>query len=198
MSERRQKWWNSLGFESQFKKRQLERILAFALAYVAISTAFMGVVYATVIGPLTRAEMPLILKLQILRDTGGIPGLTEMLLIWATMMTGLSVVFALVVGLYFSHKMAGPLYRFKLELRRVAAGQEARPVYLRKGNDDFEDIAAALNGALERIQGEDGSLRHQLESTEARVEELREGILRHADDPEALRRLAEKAAQTGA
>ena len=121
-----------------------------------------------------------------------------MLLIWATMMTSLSVVFAVVVGLYFSHKMAGPLYRFKLELRRVAAGEKARPVYLRKGNDDFEDIAAALNGALERIQGEDGSLRHQLESAEARVEELREGILRHADDPEALRRLAEKAAHTGA
>ena len=110
MAERRQKWWNSFGFESKFKQRQIARILGFTLAYVAISTACMAVAYAAIIGPLTRGEMPTILKLEMLRDTGGIPGLTEMILIWATTMTSLSVLFALVVGLYFSHKLAGNHY----------------------------------------------------------------------------------------
>jgi methyl-accepting chemotaxis protein len=197
MSDRRQKWWNSLGFESRFKKRQLARILAFALAYVAISTACMGVAYSTMIGPLARAEMPFPLKLEILRDTGGIPGLSEMILIWATMMISLSVVFAVVVGLHFSHKLAGPLYRFKLELRRVAAGERVPPISLRAGDDDFQDIADALNAALERMQGEEGGLHQQLEDAEVRLEELRQGVLRHLDDPEALRRLVEKASQPG-
>lgn len=195
MAERRQKWWNSFGFESKFKKRQIARVILFALAYVAISTVCMGAVYAAVLGPLTRAEMPLILKLEILRDTGGIPGLSEMLLLWATLMTSLSVLFAVAVGLYFSHKLAGPLYRFKLELRRVADGQAARTVRLRKGDDDFEDIAAALNGALDRIQGDGSSLQQRLESAEARLTALSEGVRSHLDDPEALRRLVEKASQ---
>lgn len=195
MTERRQTWWNSFGFESKFKQRQIARVITFALAYVVISTVCMGAVYTAILAPLTRAEMPFLLKLEILRDTGGIPGLAEMVLLWATLMTSLSVLFAVTVGLYFSHRLAGPLYRFKLELRRLADGRETRKVYLRKGDDDFQDIADALNAALGRIQEDGGRAREAVEAAEARLAELREGILRHLEEPAALRGLAEKAAQ---
>jgi nitrogen fixation/metabolism regulation signal transduction histidine kinase len=67
------------------------------------------------------------------------------------MMTGLSVFFAVATGLYFSNKMAGPVYRFKAELKRIEEGKRFRKVTLRKG-DDFHDVAEALNRALERVQ----------------------------------------------
>jgi len=194
VQRRRQQWWNSFGFESKFKQRQIARVIAFALAYVGISTVCMAAVYAAILRPLSRAEMPLLLKLEILRDTGGIPGFAEVILLWATLMSCLSVLFAVVVGLYFSHKLAGPLFRFKLELKRVAAGQPTQLVTLRKGDEEFQDIADALNGALGRIETGDRVLRDQLEDSEARLEELRQGMLRHVDDPEALRALVEKSA----
>lgn len=195
MADRRQRWWNSLAFESSFKKRQIMRVLAFALAYVAISTLCMGFAYETVLRPLSRGEMPLVLKLHILRDTGGVPGIREMLLIWGTMMTSLSVVFAVAVGMHFSHKLAGPLHRFKLELKRLAEGAAAGPVRLRQGDDDFLEMADALNGALERLQRDSLLARQEVERSEARLAELCEGVQRHVGDPEALRRLVEKVSQ---
>jgi len=192
MGGRRRQWWNSFGFESKFKQRQIARVVAFALAYVAISTLCMAGVYAAIFAPLARAEMPLLLKLEILRDTGGIPGMAETIVLWVTIMTSLSVLFAVAVGLYFSHKLAGPLYRFKLELRRLASGEQVRPVHLRKGDDDFEDVADALNQVLAQVQVDGGSASHEIESAHARLAELRSGVLRYLDDPQSLRQLVEK------
>ena len=176
----------AMGGQGHLKVRQIGRVMAFALAYVAISSACMAVGYGAAIGPLTRGELPLELRLELLNQQGGITGLHEMLLIWATMMTSLSVLFALAVGLYFSHKLAGPLYRFKLELRRVADGETIRPVKLRRGDDDFEDVADALNRALERVQGDALRARGEAERAEARLAELCRGVERHTSEPERV------------
>jgi len=62
----------------------------------------------------------------------------------------LSALFATSVGLHFTHKLAGPLYRFKSEFERLAEGKSIRPIVLRAG-DDFQDCAAAMNRALSHI-----------------------------------------------
>jgi hypothetical protein len=195
MRDRRRPWWNSRGFESKFRRRQVVRVVAFAMAYVAISTLCMGAVYAAVLGPLTRGEMPVVLKLDLLRDIGGIPGLGETLVLWLTLMTSLSLVFAFAVGLHFSHTLAGPLHRIKLELRRLGDGEPLREVSLRKGDDDYADVAEVLNHAVERLQADALESQQRVELAEARLAELCEGVLRQARDPEALRRLVEKASQ---
>ena len=53
-----------------------------------------------------------------------------------------------IFGLFFSHKMAGPIYRLKRELREYIEGKkEFRPIRLRKG-DFFHDLADLINQAL--------------------------------------------------
>jgi hypothetical protein len=169
--QRRQRWWNSFSLESEFKKRQLLRILAFTAAYVAISSVCLAVVYVRTLVPLVRGELPPELGLDLLRRAPDVPGLADALALWATLMTGLSAFFAIVVGLYFSHKLAGPLYRFKLELGRIAAGHDPRPLRLRQG-DDFQDVAEELNRALAQLRCAEGELRQRLEDGERRLAEV--------------------------
>ena len=188
---RRNGWWNSFFFESDFKRRQLGRVLAFTAAYVAVSTAAVALVYAISLRPLALGRLPFYLRAEQLRQAGGVPGLTETLAVWVTLMTSLSAFFAVVVGLYFSHKLAGPIYRFKLELQRIADGRERRTIRLRKG-DDFQDVADVLNRALEQVQSTENLLRRQLEHAEHRLQELRQALRDHPNDRERLERILSK------
>lgn len=53
-----------------------------------------------------------------------------------------------VFSLFFSHKMAGPLYRIKLTLETYVLRKSTAPIRLRKG-DFFQDLAHLINRALE-------------------------------------------------
>jgi methyl-accepting chemotaxis protein len=148
---RRRKWVNLLSIEQGFKQRQILRVLGFAMAYVAISTLALGAFYNYVLQSFAVGALPLYANGTELAELRQLPGLRETLITWVMMMTGLSVFFAVATGLYFSNKMAGPVYRFKAELNRIEEGKRFRKITLRKG-DDFHDVAEALNRALERMQ----------------------------------------------
>lgn len=154
MGRDRRRWWNSFAIEQNFKQRQLVRVLGFSAAYVAISTVAVAVFYQRLVAPMA-AELP--------PDALQPPGLAQAVGVWATLMMGLSALFATATGLYFGHKLAGPLYRFKTELRRIADGKPVRRITLRAG-DEFHDVADALNDALERVERAEGALVEQLES----------------------------------
>jgi hypothetical protein len=197
---RRNRWWNSLSFEPDFKRRQLGRVLLFTLAYVGVSTVAVAVIYSISLRPLAAGQLPFYLRVEDLKQAGGIPGLTETLAVWVTLMTSLSALFAIVVGLYFSHKLAGPIYRFKLagpiyrfklELQRIADGRGLRTIRLRKG-DDFQDVADVLNRALEHVQGTENLLRQQLELSEHRLQEIRQVLRDHPNDRERLEQILSK------
>jgi methyl-accepting chemotaxis protein len=167
---KRRKWWNAFGVEPNFKQRQVARILGLTGVYVLISTAALWLVYSTALQPLWIGELPLSGDLAEMARRG--PGLRETLVAWATLMMGLSVLFATATGLYLSHKMAGPIYRFKAELRHIQEGKPARQIVLRKG-DDFHDVAEAMNSALGRLQQTEADLRDRAALADA-VEEVRE------------------------
>jgi methyl-accepting chemotaxis protein len=183
---RKQKWWNSLGFESDFKKQQLVRVLAFAAFYVALSTFAMSIAYGWVIKPLSVGELPFYMSPEQLRHGGSIPGMTQMLTVWATLMTGMSVMFACVVGMYFSHKLAGPIYRFKLELQRIVDGHGYREIRLRDG-DDFHDVAHALNRALDQVSHRETVLRESLRQKTDALEAVVEAVRTHGSGITELR-----------
>jgi hypothetical protein len=185
---RRRGWWNSFSFESDFKRRQLGRVLAFALAYVAISSVAVAVIYGICLRPLAVGEFPFYLRAEQLRQAGGVPGLAQTIAIWVTLMMSFSAFFAIVVGLYFSHKLAGPIYRFKLELERITEGREWRAIRLRR-EDDFHDVADMLNRALEHIESTENLLRQQLEQAEHRLQEVRQALREHPNDREHLERI---------
>ena len=147
----RRRLMNVLRVEPDFKRRQMARVLSFAGMYVALSTLVLGFFYLHVIHPEVVTSRPFYLDIS---DAGAMwqrfPGLRTTVLIWATCMIGLSSIFAAAVGLHFSHKLAGPLYRFKMELLRIVDGDAFRPMVLREG-DDFQDMAEVLNQALAKL-----------------------------------------------
>jgi len=51
-------------------------------------------------------------------------------------------------SLFFSHKMAGPMFRIKKTLKEIIANKKVNEIKLRK-KDQFHDLASLLNEALE-------------------------------------------------
>jgi hypothetical protein len=49
-----------------------------------------------------------------------------------------------ILGILYSHRIAGPLYRLKKHMDAIAAGEEARPLFFREG-DFFQEIPEAYN-----------------------------------------------------
>lgn len=75
------------------------------------------------------------------------------------------MVFAFVLGVYYLHRIAGPVYRIEKTLSDICLGKEVRPVTLRK-NDFFKPLAETLNKAIRQQKEKD-------EKTAKLLEELR-------------------------
>ncbi|MEW6071987.1 MAG: hypothetical protein AB1726_05230 [Planctomycetota bacterium] len=52
------------------------------------------------------------------------------------------------VGIFITHRIAGPVYRFEQHLGQVARGEDPGPCRLRRG-DELQDLCEVLNQALE-------------------------------------------------
>ena len=142
MGRNQRSWWNVFSIEEDFKRRQVYRLLVFSIVYVAVSTAAISLFYSQTIAPIESGELPLY--------SGTAADVGRAAIAWAALMAGISALFAIVSGLYLSHVVAGPLYRFKVELKRIQDGKPPRPIRLRKGGE-FHDVADVLNGALETL-----------------------------------------------
>ena len=57
--------------------------------------------------------------------------------------------FIFIYGMFFSHKIAGPLYRLHTHMMKVARGETDSDVSFRKG-DFFPELADAYNAQLKR------------------------------------------------
>jgi methyl-accepting chemotaxis protein len=73
------------------------------------------------------------------------------------------------VGVYMSHKVAGPLFRFIMCAREVAAGNLKIQVNLRKG-DELRELEAAFNDMTEKLRGVVREERKQLQDMTAAAE----------------------------
>ena len=77
------------------------------------------------------------------------------------MMLALSLIilpFVIVDALIYSNRFAGPMYRFRAELRRLVNGEKVRPISFRPG-DFHSEMAKDFNVLIERLQAaeKDGS-----------------------------------------
>ena len=76
--------------------------------------------------------------------------------------------------LKLSNRFAGPMYRLRTELRRIATDQPARTVKFRTG-DFWQEVAGDFNhvvGQLERLQLENETLRDELKAARKEQEIL--------------------------
>ena len=58
-----------------------------------------------------------------------------------------TLVVSTVVGVFLSHRVAGPIYRITKHLQGIATGEPARPLRFREG-DYFIELADAFNATL--------------------------------------------------
>lgn len=63
------------------------------------------------------------------------------------------VLFVILVAAIFSHKLAGPIYRFEQTCKEVAKGDFSKRVHLRKG-DQFTELQDDFNHMMDRIEFE--------------------------------------------
>ena len=70
-------------------------------------------------------------------------------LLWKpiTIILFINIFIIILVNIYFSHKIAGPIYKLKKTLREKLEGEIIKPIVLRKG-DAFHDLADIINQVL--------------------------------------------------
>ncbi|MDP3791788.1 MAG: methyl-accepting chemotaxis protein [Candidatus Omnitrophota bacterium] len=81
-----------------------------------------------------------------------------------------------IIGIYASHKIAGPIYRIEKFLKAMASGELSEPLTLRK-NDELVALAEGINNVAESIK--------------ATIRQEREHLAKSAVSVDALRRLAQ-------
>ena len=83
---------------------------------------------------------------------------------------GLSILIMMILSVYMSHKIAGPIYRIKLYLAEVAKGDLSFEMRLRKG-DELTDLVDEFNKMLKGLREIIGADRQKVGSLKIQVEE---------------------------
>ncbi len=94
-----------------------------------------------------------------------------------TLIVGLVVV---MVTLLVSHKIAGPMFRFEKDIKRIASGDLKSRIHIRK-SDQFQEIAASLNTMIDSLAGRVTAIREEtqgLGQDQALPQETREKLSR--------------------
>jgi methyl-accepting chemotaxis protein len=82
----------------------------------------------------------------------------------------ISIILMMVVSVYMSHKIAGPLYRLKKCFQDVAKGDLSFEMRLRKG-DELTDLVDDFNGMLRTLKGMVDADRQKVKDIRQKVEE---------------------------
>lgn len=144
-------------------KQRRRRILidSFQYRFVGITLLYFGAVVAILA---TALFLPLMIDLRgaALRDPGGTVAATEFLALHARFWPALGITFVLVVlhAVITSHRIAGPLYRFRATYREIAEGTLSERVSLRK-NDYLGKDAHALNAMITSLRARIGDIRER-------------------------------------
>lgn len=63
----------------------------------------------------------------------------------------LAIIISAIFGLFYSHRMAGPVYRLEESIKSIIAGNLDFHIRLRK-NDEFKELADALNELITSLK----------------------------------------------
>lgn len=83
-------------------------------------------------------------------DIKTIPGVNRWELIWLPILVNNIIIFIVIsiIGVFYSHRMAGPVYRMKNDIQAFRAGDKAKRIRLRD-KDKFNDLAVEINALLD-------------------------------------------------
>lgn len=152
------------------KDFQTRFIVRFILVLIVGGIISVGLTLMTTRGTLTTSYVDARLVIQ---DT---PLAILPSVIWTTLITIVVVgIIAAIVMLLFSHKIAGPMFRFEKDIERIAGGDLKSHIHLRKG-DQFQEMVTTLNTMIDSLN--------------SKVSEIRQaaaGQVENPDLPEACR-----------
>ena len=127
----------------------LELVIFMFFVAALVGITMILVLYRTLLNDLRQAGLMLsnIGILQNFREE-----ISFQLLIWF-----LPTVFAIVIiSVFLTHKIAGPIFVFQRAIKQMFEGQEVRTIRLRK-YDKLNDFAADLNRLIEHVNREKSS-----------------------------------------
>lgn len=93
--------------------------------------------------------------------------------VWPTL--GLLILLLGAISIFFTHKIAGPVYRFKRVLQEVASGNLGVSITLRK-RDELKDLADDLNAVIGELRIFVQTLQDDHAAMSSCIEELEEQI----------------------
>jgi len=88
---------------------------------------------------------------------------------------GMVILIMGILSIFITHKVAGPVYRFKKALAEIAAGNLDLTVKLRK-YDDLQDLAADMNAVIEELREFVQALKGDDQTMSACIQQLEEQI----------------------
>ena len=104
---------------------------------------------------------------------------------------GFSIPIAVAIGILYSFKFAGPIYRFGKYFKELQSGRWDARCSLRKG-DDLQDLCATMNETLDQVRGFLAQNREAIAQVDAF---LKEGILANSGKGcEEVKKLQERIA----
>ncbi|HNV87254.1 MAG TPA: hypothetical protein PKL97_09890 [Candidatus Omnitrophota bacterium] len=77
----------------------------------------------------------------------------------------MSVLVATLIGIVFLHRVAGPVYRFRMTLKRMAGGEIPEDMRLRD-RDYFKEVATEFNNVFKYLRGKRNSMAEMADNLE--------------------------------
>jgi hypothetical protein len=121
---------------------------AFQLKFSLIACSF--ILISTMIYPFIIMDFFNILKTQVPSIEENFANVQNNLIFYMILIQVVIVLLVFVVFIFFTHKIAGPLYKLKQHLEGIREGGPVAPLTFRNG-DYFHDVAEEVNLFLEMI-----------------------------------------------
>jgi methyl-accepting chemotaxis protein len=138
MNKRKRIW-----IEPAFQKRMILHWTLMAFL-VTISTYLI-----TTLVVLYSDKSPLFMALS--RNAGvSVTSIDKLILPTLLVSAVVGFVCSCLAGLFYSHRLAGPIYRFKKTINDALQGKDPGIIVLRR-NDEMKELATALNQLLQRV-----------------------------------------------
>ena len=157
---RRRNYFIDRSFQSKF-------IIKFCLIVIAASLVTGALTYYFNTGTTTVAFENL--KVVVKSTADFILPTIFFIIIIVTVLVGIA---AIIVTLFTSHKIAGPLYRLKAELEKMKSGNFSSPIYVRTG-DQLQKIVSEFDGMRTGLKNSFSTLKENWDSLKADLQKLK-------------------------
>lgn len=147
---------------------QLRLMAVYIIHFLAILLVFIGVLFVPLMSRLNSESLSTLEELEVAN---------ELLVLHSQMWPAIGMVFALLIlhSLVVSHRIAGPIYRFRNTLSSIADGDLARLISFRK-NDYLGYAAEDINKLVESFVARIKDLRDKHQAARAACIDLQRSL----------------------